>query len=69
MSDNEKLFSPETLKLMVGEGGTLYSDMIGTAVLALENGRSIELRDALLVRELGCNLLSSRKLLGNDMIA
>jgi hypothetical protein len=54
---------------MVGGGRTLYSDMIGTAVLALENGRSIELRDALLVRELGCNLLSSRKLLGNDLIA
>jgi len=39
-----------------------------TAIVKLENGRQIFLADTLLVPDLGCSLLSAKKLLGIDLI-
>ena len=69
MTDRESLFSapvkPCRRRIQVG-GGFIYSSGIGTSVVELEDGHHFFVKDTLLVPGLGCNLLSSKKLLGTE---
>ena len=69
MTDRESLFSapvkPCRRRIQVG-GGFIYSSGISTSVVELEDGHHFFVKDTLLVPGLGCNLLSSKKLLGTE---
>src|SRR5947209_528218 len=69
MTDKPELFSspliPCRRRIKVG-GGLLYSVSKGTAQCKLKDGTSIFFPDSLLVPELGCNLMSARKICSRE---
>ncbi|KAI6247058.1 hypothetical protein HI914_04937 [Erysiphe necator] len=69
MTDNKSLFSsslkPCRRRIQVG-GGYIYSDGIGTAMVKLKDGNYIFLANTLFVPDLGCNLLSVKKMVAGD---
>jgi hypothetical protein len=71
MTNKPELFSspivPDRRAIKVG-GGMLWSTRRGTTQCKLRNSRSVFLKDTLLVPQLGCNLLSARKLVSNNQL-
>ncbi|KAI6250546.1 hypothetical protein HI914_01183 [Erysiphe necator] len=69
MTDNKSLFSsslkPCRRRIQVG-GAYIYSDGIGTAMVKLKDGNYIFLANTLFVPDLGCNLLSVKKMVAGD---
>lgn len=71
MTDQRSLFTsslvPCKRSIRVG-GGRIWSSHIGTATISPGGNRHIFLSDTLLVPELGCTLVSARKLAGSEYI-